>query len=135
MLANEIQTPASGTAEQSQVSRRIATSERRVLVNSAIKSQVPDHTDANDIRSYVSTSDQDPSHGQIRGFPGDLSLGIAFPGDMSPEISGTEKLEWDTFPSVIPGRQRRAHIVSVKQLSATVKAFPGRHVARDAKIN
>ncbi|GKF20219.1 hypothetical protein Tco_0068857 [Tanacetum coccineum] len=69
--------------------------------------------------------------GQIRGFPGDLSLGIAFPGDMLPGISGTEKLEWDTFPSDIPGRQRRAHIVSVKQLSAMVEAFPGRHVARD----
>nr|GEW65694.1 hypothetical protein [Tanacetum cinerariifolium] len=59
--ANEIQTPASSTAEQSQVSRRIATSVRRVPVNSAIKSQVPDHTDANETRSHVSTSDQDPS--------------------------------------------------------------------------
>ncbi|GJU28903.1 hypothetical protein Tco_1172492 [Tanacetum coccineum] len=73
--------------------------------------------------------------GQIWGFPGDLSLGIAFPGDMSPGIGGTEKLEWDTFPSDILGRQRRSHIVSVKQLSATVEAFPGRDVARDAKIN
>ncbi|GJV65070.1 hypothetical protein Tco_1475898 [Tanacetum coccineum] len=27
---------------------------------------------------------------QIRGIPGDLSLGIHFPGDMSPGISGTE---------------------------------------------
>ncbi|GKC31873.1 coronatine-insensitive protein 1-like protein [Tanacetum coccineum] len=27
---------------------------------------------------------------QIRGIPGDLSLGIPFPGDMSPGISGTE---------------------------------------------
>ncbi|GJS23636.1 hypothetical protein Tco_0452268, partial [Tanacetum coccineum] len=62
--------------------------------------------------------------GQIRGFPSDLSLVIAFSGDMSPGISETEKLEWDTFPSDIPGRQRRAHIVSVKQLSATVEAFP-----------
>ncbi|GJY90005.1 lisH domain-containing protein-like protein, partial [Tanacetum coccineum] len=61
--ANEIQTPASSTAEQSQVSRRIATSVRRVPVNSAIKSQVPDHTDANETRSHVSTSDQDPSPG------------------------------------------------------------------------
>ncbi|GKD80959.1 RNA-directed DNA polymerase, eukaryota [Tanacetum coccineum] len=41
--------------------------------------------------------------GQIRGFPGDLSLGIAFPGDMSPGISGTEKLEWDSFPGDIVG--------------------------------
>ncbi|GJT66511.1 hypothetical protein Tco_1017991 [Tanacetum coccineum] len=41
---------------------------------------------------------------------------------MSPGISGTEKLEWDSFPGDIPGRHRRAHIVSVKQLSATVEA-------------
>ncbi|GKF85503.1 hypothetical protein Tco_0253330, partial [Tanacetum coccineum] len=41
--------------------------------------------------------------GQIRGFPGDLSLGIAFPGDMSPGISGTENLEWNSFPGDIPG--------------------------------
>ncbi|GKB18381.1 ribosome-inactivating protein, partial [Tanacetum coccineum] len=27
---------------------------------------------------------------QIRGIPGDLSLGMPFPGDMSPRISGTE---------------------------------------------
>ncbi|GKC16707.1 hypothetical protein Tco_1013489, partial [Tanacetum coccineum] len=58
---------------------------------------------------------------QIRGIPGDLSLGIRFPGDMSPGISGTEKLKWDSFPGDIPGRHRRPHIVSVKQLSATVK--------------
>ncbi|GJT75812.1 hypothetical protein Tco_1042537 [Tanacetum coccineum] len=72
---------------------------------------------------------------QIWGFRSDLSLGIAFPGDMSPEISGTEKLEWDSFSGDIPGRHRWAQIVSVKQLSATVDGFPGRHVARDTKIN
>ncbi|GJW87575.1 putative ubiquitin family protein [Tanacetum coccineum] len=68
---------------------------------------------------------------QIRGIPGDLSLGIGFPGDMSPGICQTEKLDGDTFPGDLPGRQRRAHIVSVKQLSATVEGFPGRLVARD----
>ncbi|GKE36805.1 hypothetical protein Tco_1460210 [Tanacetum coccineum] len=75
------------------------------------------------------------STGQIRGFPGDLSLGIPFPGDMSPGISETEKLEWDSFPGDIPGRHSRAHIVSVKQLSDTGDGFPGRHVAWDTKIN
>ncbi|GJT99005.1 hypothetical protein Tco_1094523 [Tanacetum coccineum] len=35
---------------------------------------------------------------QIRGIPGDLSLGIGFPGDMSPGICQTEKLDGDTFP-------------------------------------
>ncbi|GKC19928.1 hypothetical protein Tco_1022078 [Tanacetum coccineum] len=75
------------------------------------------------------------SQGQIQGFPGDLSLGIAFSGDMSPRISETEKLEWDSFPGDILERHRRAHIVSVKQLSATVDGFPGQHVARDTKIN
>nr|GEU61966.1 hypothetical protein [Tanacetum cinerariifolium] len=64
---------------------------------------------------------------QIHRFSGDLSLGIPFPGDMLYEISQTEKLEGDTFP----GRHRRAHIVSVKQLIATVEGFPERHVARD----
>nr|GFA04244.1 uncharacterized mitochondrial protein AtMg00810-like [Tanacetum cinerariifolium] len=59
------------------------------------------------------------------GIPGDLSLRIAFPGDMSPEISRTKKLEGDTFMGDLPGQQRRAHIVSVKQLSAMVEAFPG----------
>ncbi|GJU27135.1 retrovirus-related pol polyprotein from transposon TNT 1-94 [Tanacetum coccineum] len=34
---------------------------------------------------------------QYWGIPGDLSLGIRFPGDMSPGISRTEKLEGDTF--------------------------------------
>ncbi|GKC01910.1 hypothetical protein Tco_0993520, partial [Tanacetum coccineum] len=36
---------------------------------------------------------------QIRRFSGDLALGMLFPGDMSPGISRTEKLEGDTFPS------------------------------------
>ncbi|GJT45423.1 ALP1-like protein [Tanacetum coccineum] len=35
--------------------------------------------------------------GQIRGFPGDLSLGIAIPGDMSPGIIRGGKLEGDSF--------------------------------------
>nr|GEX22315.1 hypothetical protein [Tanacetum cinerariifolium] len=46
---------------------------------------------------------------------------------MSPGISQTEKLEGDTFPGDLPGRQRRTHIVSVKQLSAKVEGFLGRH--------
>nr|GFA21699.1 hypothetical protein [Tanacetum cinerariifolium] len=65
---------------------------------------------------------------QFWGISGDLSPGIGFPGDMSPGKLRTEKLEWDTFPGDIPGRQRRAHIVSVKQLSATVEGFLGRHL-------
>lgn len=60
-MANETQTPASSTADQSQVCRRIATSVRRVPVNSANKSRVPDNTDANETRSHVSTRGQDPS--------------------------------------------------------------------------
>nr|GEV44668.1 putative ribonuclease H-like domain-containing protein [Tanacetum cinerariifolium] len=72
---------------------------------------------------------------QFRGIPGDLSPGIGFPDDMSPGIHRTEKLEWDTFPGDILGRQRRAHIVSVKQLSVTVEGFPRRHVAEETTIN
>ncbi|GJT52264.1 retrotransposon-related protein [Tanacetum coccineum] len=71
---------------------------------------------------------------QIRGIPGDLSLGIGFPGDLSPGICRAEKLEGDTFPGDLPGRHRGAHTVSVKQIFATVKVFPGRHVARDTKF-
>nr|GEU33115.1 hypothetical protein [Tanacetum cinerariifolium] len=40
---------------------------------------------------------------QIRGFSGDLASRIPFSGDMSPEISGTKKLEWDIFPGDITG--------------------------------
>ncbi|GJS08250.1 kinase-like domain-containing protein [Tanacetum coccineum] len=40
---------------------------------------------------------------QIRGIPGDLSLGICFPGDLSPGIGRAEKLEGDTFPGDIVG--------------------------------
>ncbi|GKE46231.1 hypothetical protein Tco_1477489 [Tanacetum coccineum] len=42
-------------------------------------------------------------HSHSLAVQGDLSLGIAFPGDMSPGISGTEKLEWDSFPGDIVG--------------------------------
>ncbi|GJT88706.1 hypothetical protein Tco_1070423 [Tanacetum coccineum] len=68
---------------------------------------------------------------QNRGIPGDLSLGIRFPGDLSPGIGRAEKLEGDTFPGDLPGRHRGAHTVLVKQIFATVEGFPGRHVARD----
>ncbi|GKC90565.1 wall-associated receptor kinase-like protein 2 [Tanacetum coccineum] len=71
---------------------------------------------------------------QIRGIPGDLSLGISFPGDLSPGIGRAEKLEGDTFPGDLPGRHRGAHTVLVKQIFATVEGFPGRHVARDTKF-
>ncbi|GJZ78465.1 homeodomain-like protein [Tanacetum coccineum] len=57
-----------------------------------------------------------------------------FPGDMSPGITRAEKLEWDSFPGDLPGRQSRAHVVSVNGLSATVDAFPGRHVARESGV-
>ncbi|GKF55846.1 hypothetical protein Tco_0166186 [Tanacetum coccineum] len=40
---------------------------------------------------------------QIRGIPGDLSLGICFPGDLSPGIRRAEKLEGDTFSATYPG--------------------------------
>ncbi|GKC53086.1 hypothetical protein Tco_1075831 [Tanacetum coccineum] len=45
---------------------------------------------------------------QIRGIPGDLSLGICFPGDLSPGIGRAKKLEGDTFPGDLPGRHRGA---------------------------
>ncbi|GKF62527.1 hypothetical protein Tco_0182581, partial [Tanacetum coccineum] len=62
---------------------------------------------------------------QIRGIPGDLSLGIGFPDDLSPGICRAEKLEGDTFPGDLPGRHRGAHTVSVKQIFATTTCRPG----------
>ncbi|GJZ79609.1 hypothetical protein Tco_0644446 [Tanacetum coccineum] len=67
-------------------------------------------------------------------FPGRLVAGIGFPGDMSAGITRAEKLEWDSFPGDLPGRQSRAHAVSVNGLSATVEAFPGRHVTRESGV-
>nr|GFA78302.1 retrovirus-related Pol polyprotein from transposon TNT 1-94 [Tanacetum cinerariifolium] len=92
----------------------------------------------------ILTGNHEPSIKQFIGrlqttvlrYPGRLVAGdMFFPGDMSSGIHRTEKLEWDTFSGDIPGRRRRAHIVSVKQLSATVEGFPGRHVAREPLIN
>ncbi|GKF09321.1 hypothetical protein Tco_0043545, partial [Tanacetum coccineum] len=57
---------------------------------------------------------------------------MIFPGDMSPGISCKGKLARDTIPGDIPERLGRAHVVSVKQISATVDEFPGRHVARES---
>ncbi|GJV59873.1 GTP-binding protein OBGC, chloroplastic [Tanacetum coccineum] len=62
---------------------------------------------------------------QIWGIPGDLSLGICFPSDLSPRIGRAEKLEGDTFPGDLPGRHRGAHTISIKQIFATVEGFPG----------
>ncbi|GJR75743.1 calreticulin [Tanacetum coccineum] len=42
------------------------------------------------------------------------------------------KLARDTIPGDIPERLGGAHVVSVKQISATVDEFPGRHVARES---
>ncbi|GKG23287.1 hypothetical protein Tco_0391323, partial [Tanacetum coccineum] len=50
---------------------------------------------------------------------------------MSPGISRWGKLEGDSFTGDILGREGGVHIVLVKQLSATVEGFPGRHDARD----
>ncbi|GJQ90741.1 hypothetical protein Tco_0001880 [Tanacetum coccineum] len=60
--------------------------------------------------------------------------GVCFPGDMSLGIDRAEKLEGDTFPGDLPGRHGGPHIVSVKQIIATVEGFPGRHVARDTNF-
>ncbi|GKC63861.1 hypothetical protein Tco_1096459 [Tanacetum coccineum] len=56
-------------------------------------------------RHGAATDDEQPKHydichypqGQIRGFPGDLSLKIDIPGDMSPKIIRGGKLEGDSF--------------------------------------
>ncbi|GKC08552.1 retrovirus-related pol polyprotein from transposon TNT 1-94 [Tanacetum coccineum] len=65
------------------------------------------------------------------GYPGRLVAGDRFPG----RHVAQDKWNGKARMGFLPGRHRRAHIVSVKQLSVTVEGFPGRHVARDAKIN
>ncbi|GKF30086.1 hypothetical protein Tco_0096428, partial [Tanacetum coccineum] len=70
----------------------------------------------------------------VAGFTKGECPQCGFPGDMSPGITRAEKLEWDSFPGDLPGRQSRAHVVSVNGLSATMEAFPGRHVARESGV-
>ncbi|GKA39810.1 putative reverse transcriptase domain-containing protein [Tanacetum coccineum] len=72
------------------------------------------------------------SPGTNPGFLGRLVAGDSFPGrhvarDKWNGKSSNGIPSWATFPG--------DHIVSVKQLSATVDGFLGRHVARDTKIN
>ncbi|GKC45934.1 retrovirus-related pol polyprotein from transposon TNT 1-94 [Tanacetum coccineum] len=64
-------------------------------------------------------------------YPGRLVAGDMFPG------RHVTRDKWNGIARMgyLPGRHRRANIVSVKQLSATVEGIPGRHVARDTKIN
>ncbi|GKE43898.1 hypothetical protein Tco_1471182, partial [Tanacetum coccineum] len=71
------------------------------------------------------------SLGTNPGFPGRLVAGDSFPG----RHVARDKWNGKARMGFLPGRHRQAHIVSVKQLSATVDGFLGRHVARDTKIN
>ncbi|GKA61248.1 hypothetical protein Tco_0760655 [Tanacetum coccineum] len=61
------------------------------------------------------------------GNPGRLVAGDRFPGRHVARDMSNGKARWGARA----GRQRRANIVSVKQLSATVEGFPRRLVARD----
>ncbi|GKA19235.1 hypothetical protein Tco_0699150 [Tanacetum coccineum] len=63
-------------------------------------------------------------------FPGQLVTGDRFPGRhvARDNLSGKARMGF------LPGRQSRAHVVSVNGLSATVEAFPGRHVARESGV-
>nr|GEW88831.1 hypothetical protein [Tanacetum cinerariifolium] len=62
------------------------------------------------------------------GNPGRLVAGDRFPGRHAARETSNRKARM----GYLPGRQRQAYIVSVKQLSDTVEGFPGRHVAREA---
>ncbi|GKD81319.1 hypothetical protein Tco_1348158 [Tanacetum coccineum] len=62
------------------------------------------------------------SPGTNPGFPGRLVAGDSFPG----RHVARDKWNGKARMGFLPGRHRRAHIVSVKQLSATVDGFPGR---------
>nr|GEX90368.1 hypothetical protein [Tanacetum cinerariifolium] len=71
-----------------------------------------------DIMSQMSKS-------TIPGNSGRLVAGDRFPGGHVAQETSNGKARM----GYLPGRQRRAYIVSVKQLSATVEGFPRRHVA------
>ncbi|GKF82458.1 hypothetical protein Tco_0244114, partial [Tanacetum coccineum] len=62
------------------------------------------------------------SPGTNPGIPGRLVAGDTNPGRHVARDRLKGKARWGFFP----GRHGRAHIVSVKQLSATVECFPGR---------
>ncbi|GJY98161.1 hypothetical protein Tco_0515071, partial [Tanacetum coccineum] len=55
------------------------------------------------------------------GYPGQLVAGDKFPGRLVARDRSSGKARRDTFPGDLPGRHRGAHIVSVKQIFATVE--------------
>ncbi|GJT86806.1 hypothetical protein Tco_1068523 [Tanacetum coccineum] len=63
-------------------------------------------------------------------FPGRLVAGDTFPG----RYVARDKSNGKARRGYLPGRHRGAHIVSVKQIIATVEGFPGRHVAQDTNF-
>nr|GEZ34148.1 caffeic acid 3-O-methyltransferase-like [Tanacetum cinerariifolium] len=66
---------------------------------------------------------------QFQAFPGDLSLEIRFPGDLSPGSVRWGTLARDSFLSDNPQRNGGSHIFSSQEISATVAHIPRRHVA------
>nr|GEY32889.1 hypothetical protein [Tanacetum cinerariifolium] len=68
---------------------------------------------------------------QFSAFPGDLSLGIGFPDDLSPGNVRWGTLVKDSFPSDNLQRNGGSHIFSSKEISATVAHIPQRHVAEE----
>nr|GEW63638.1 reverse transcriptase domain-containing protein [Tanacetum cinerariifolium] len=57
------------------------------------------------------------------GFPGDLSLGIPFPGDLSPGKRRWGRLVRDSFLGDNPRRKGWSHVLFSQELSATVANF------------
>nr|GEW67171.1 hAT dimerization domain, ribonuclease H-like domain protein [Tanacetum cinerariifolium] len=66
---------------------------------------------------------------KISAFPDDLSLGMSFPGDLSPRNSRWGTLVRDSFSSDNPQRKGGSYIFSSQEISATVAHIPRRHVA------
>nr|GEW33365.1 reverse transcriptase domain-containing protein [Tanacetum cinerariifolium] len=58
----------------------------------------------------------------VMAFSGDLSLGIHFPGDLSPRNVGRGMLAMASFPGDNPQRNRRSHIFSSPEISATFES-------------
>nr|GFB86702.1 putative reverse transcriptase, RNA-dependent DNA polymerase [Tanacetum cinerariifolium] len=58
------------------------------------------------------------------GFPGDLSLGIPYPGGLSPGKRRWGRLVRDSFPGDNPRGKGGSHVFFSQELSATVTNFP-----------
>nr|GFC69060.1 hypothetical protein [Tanacetum cinerariifolium] len=91
------------------------------------------YKDNNKIKAFLNVSQQHLplSPGTNSRFPERLVVGDTF---LRRHVA-RDKWNGKARMGNLPGRHQRAHIISVKQLSATVEGFLERHVPWDTKIN